>query len=309
MYGDCKGLERILILSNPLQSYQYDVLSIKYRDGTDRDWDGGAVDCGLDGQPGLDLVANEPKAEVSPLVPWRCRCHDPHGLACREQCGAGDIDTTLTLEVPQLARHSAAAVNAGDQLLTEKMIRIFAERGQAALQQEKEKEAAKLFKEALRLDPDSQKVFLALLELKLKRHRVNDIVDLSKTESGKLEIESIHMDLGATVEEVATLLGEQAHSKGLEFNCFIASTAPIAVLGDPTRFRQVLTNLINNAIKFTEEGEVTARVGEGLTARARGESWMVNAVLRTTRCRRAYHGLARWPAAHGPHAHGGARGR
>jgi signal transduction histidine kinase/DNA-binding response OmpR family regulator len=85
---------------------------------------------------------------------------------------------------------------------------------------------------------------------------INDILDLSKIEAGKLDLEEIDFDLTQTVEDVAVLLGEKAHGKGLELTCLIESNVKTAVRGDSVRVRQVLMNLVGNAIKFTEKGEV-----------------------------------------------------
>lgn len=85
---------------------------------------------------------------------------------------------------------------------------------------------------------------------------INDILDFSKIEAGKLQLESLPFDLRQLIEEVAALLAPQAHAKELEFNCFTSPDLPALVLGDPTRLRQILTNLVGNAVKFTERGEV-----------------------------------------------------
>ncbi|MFB3827493.1 MAG: response regulator [Bryobacteraceae bacterium] len=85
---------------------------------------------------------------------------------------------------------------------------------------------------------------------------VNDILDLSKIEAGKLELENIAFDLWATVEEVAALVAFRAYAKNLELACYIHPDVPRLVRGDPARLRQVLTNLAGNAVKFTERGEV-----------------------------------------------------
>ncbi len=85
---------------------------------------------------------------------------------------------------------------------------------------------------------------------------VNDILDLSKIEAGKLTIDLVAMNLREVVEEVATLLGVRAAEKGLSFAARVAPGIPERVLGDPGRFRQVLTNLAGNAVKFTERGQV-----------------------------------------------------
>jgi len=89
---------------------------------------------------------------------------------------------------------------------------------------------------------------------------INDILDFSKADAGKLVLESIEFDLRTTIEDAVELLAVQAHNKGLEFICHVeGDTSPI-VRGDPTRLRQILTNLIGNAIKFTSEGEVVLKV-------------------------------------------------
>ena len=88
---------------------------------------------------------------------------------------------------------------------------------------------------------------------------LNDILDFSKIEAGKLTLEAIEFDLRREVEEVAALLAGRAFEKGLELISFVEPETPTAVRGDPFRLRQVLTNLLGNAIKFTEEGEVVLR--------------------------------------------------
>ena len=89
---------------------------------------------------------------------------------------------------------------------------------------------------------------------------INDILDFSKLEAGKIEFELIEFNLPDLVEEVCSLLSSRAHSKGLELNCFLPANLPLRWQGDPTRIRQVLTNLIGNAVKFTEKGEVSVKV-------------------------------------------------
>ncbi len=89
---------------------------------------------------------------------------------------------------------------------------------------------------------------------------INDLLDYSKIEAGKLELERIEMDLGAHVEEVATTLAVQAAAKSLELVVDVAADLPERVLGDPGRIRQALSNLVSNAIKFTAQGEVVISV-------------------------------------------------
>jgi signal transduction histidine kinase/CheY-like chemotaxis protein/HPt (histidine-containing phosphotransfer) domain-containing protein len=89
---------------------------------------------------------------------------------------------------------------------------------------------------------------------------INDILDFSKSEAGKLVLERIDCDLREVVEDVTELLAERAHRQGLELLCRVGSDVPEEVRTDPGRLRQVLTNLLANAIKFTERGEVVLEV-------------------------------------------------
>jgi signal transduction histidine kinase/DNA-binding response OmpR family regulator len=89
---------------------------------------------------------------------------------------------------------------------------------------------------------------------------INDILDFSKIEAGKLEFERIDFDLRVCVEEVGALLAGRAAAKGIELAISIAPDVPTAICGDPGRLRQVLMNLMANAIKFTDHGEVVIRV-------------------------------------------------
>jgi len=90
---------------------------------------------------------------------------------------------------------------------------------------------------------------------------INDILDFSKIEAGKLMIEKVSFNLGRMVGETLKSLAIRAQAKGLELVCDMDPDVPTAVVGDPGRLRQILMNLIGNAIKFTEHGEVVLHIG------------------------------------------------
>ena len=89
---------------------------------------------------------------------------------------------------------------------------------------------------------------------------INDILDLSKIDAGKLVLENIDFNVRETLEEVLTINAPEAHKKSLELVSLIYSDVPPFLTGDPLRIKQVLTNLISNAIKFTPQGNITIRV-------------------------------------------------
>ena len=105
-------------------------------------------------------------------------------------------------------------------------------------------------RQQLNIAHDSGKVLVELL---------NDILDLSKFEAGQLELERIPLDLGALVEDTGSLLSQNA-SPGVELTCLIDPGLPAMVQGDPTRIRQIVSNLLSNALKFTRFGRVDIRV-------------------------------------------------
>ena len=89
---------------------------------------------------------------------------------------------------------------------------------------------------------------------------INDLMDFSKIDSGKLELDFVPFDLRDSLSETMKKFAPRAHGKGLEFVCEVRPEVPALVLGDPTRLRQILANLIDNAIKFTQSGEVAVTV-------------------------------------------------
>jgi len=89
---------------------------------------------------------------------------------------------------------------------------------------------------------------------------INDVLDFSKLEAGKLVLESIPFPLRATLDETLVLLAPSAHEKGLEITVCLEKQVPDNVIGDPLRLQQILINLIGNAIKFTERGHIDLRV-------------------------------------------------
>ncbi|MFK7856450.1 MAG: response regulator [Granulosicoccus sp.] len=113
------------------------------------------------------------------------------------------------------------------------------------------------------LDPEQkEQVKIATTSGRSLLTLINDILDFSKVEAGKLEFESIDFNLEEVVEGCAISLSEQANSKNLELFCHIQGNIYQNVKGDPTRLRQVLTNLMGNAVKFTSHGEVKVSVNE-----------------------------------------------
>ncbi len=89
---------------------------------------------------------------------------------------------------------------------------------------------------------------------------LNDILDFSRIETGKLQIDAVEFELRSLIEDTIALLNERAQDKGIELACEIPGDMPTLLRGDPGRLRQVLNNLVGNAIKFTEQGEVLVRV-------------------------------------------------
>jgi len=111
------------------------------------------------------------------------------------------------------------------------------------------------------LDPEqAEQVKIATSSGRSLLTLINDILDFSKVEAGKLDFEQIEFSLEEVVEGCTVSLSEQANSKNLELFCHISGDIRHVVTGDPTRLRQVLTNLLGNAVKFTSKGEVAVTV-------------------------------------------------
>jgi len=89
---------------------------------------------------------------------------------------------------------------------------------------------------------------------------INDILDFSKIEAGKLILDHVPFQLRDTIEEVMVMLAPAAHTKNLDLAALVYNDVPDAIMGDPLRVKQIITNLVNNAIKFTQTGEVVLRV-------------------------------------------------
>ncbi len=89
---------------------------------------------------------------------------------------------------------------------------------------------------------------------------INDILDFSKIDAGQMDLDLIDFNLRGTLDEALKPLGLRARQKNLGFTCEIGSDVPDALIGDPGRLRQVVINLVGNAVKFTEQGEITIQV-------------------------------------------------
>ena len=116
---------------------------------------------------------------------------------------------------------------------------------------------------------------------------INDILDFSKIEAGKLEFECAPFALRELLAQTSKALALRTDQKGLELFCVTQGNVPDRVIGDSTRLRQVLTNLLVNAIKFTMEGEIVVSVRSGASRRTRGLSSLRRQRYRNWHTRRA----------------------
>ncbi len=108
---------------------------------------------------------------------------------------------------------------------------------------------------------------------------LNDILDFSKIEARKLELDTVDFDLSRVLEDTMRLLAPRAHQKGLELAYSVSASVPTALAGDPARLRQIVVNLVSNAVKFTEAGEVVVHVA---CERDRGSHVDLHFVVRDT---------------------------
>lgn len=111
---------------------------------------------------------------------------------------------------------------------------------------------------------------------------INDILDFSKVEAGALELEEMVIDLAETVEFAADLIASKGAEKGIELACRIDPDVPHGVIGDPTRLKQILLNLLNNAVKFTEKGEVVLTISNATPNAAAPETALLSFSVRDT---------------------------
>ncbi|KAL2347813.1 hypothetical protein Fmac_001813 [Flemingia macrophylla] len=89
---------------------------------------------------------------------------------------------------------------------------------------------------------------------------INEVLDRAKIEAGKLELEAVPFDLRSILDDVLSLFSEKSRHKGLELAVFVSDKVPDIVMGDPGRFRQIITNLVGNSVKFTEQGHIFVKV-------------------------------------------------
>jgi len=99
---------------------------------------------------------------------------------------------------------------------------------------------------------------------------INDILDFSKIEAGKLDLQIEHFDLPSLIDSLIIGMTPQSHAKGLKLSCFVEPTVPTLLVGDPGRLRQVLINLVGNALKFTDQGEVAINISRVDEEKTRG---------------------------------------
>jgi PAS domain S-box-containing protein len=130
------------------------------------------------------------------------------------------------------------------------------------------------------LDSDQQEIFENVYtEANSLLGLINDILDFSKIEARKLQMEEVPFDLGLLMEELGKKKSLKARQKGLEFTMGVAPDVPSLVVGDPGRLRQIITNLVGNALKFTPKGEISLR---GEVAKDLGETVKIRFVVKDT---------------------------
>ncbi|WP_206668556.1 response regulator [Pseudomonas saliphila] len=121
-------------------------------------------------------------------------------------------------------------------------------------------------------DEQRQQLSIAYDSGKILVELLNDILDLSKFEAGKLQLEEIPFDLGALLEDTTSLLSQNAYKRDIELSCRIDPALPAMLLGDPMRVRQIISNLLSNALKFTEQGQVSVYLA--VAPNRGGQQWV-----------------------------------
>ena len=111
---------------------------------------------------------------------------------------------------------------------------------------------------------------------------INDVLDFSKIEFGKLDLETVPFDLISCIEEIFDLFAAHAYQKGLELIYSTTPQTPTMLIGDSSRLRQILTNLVGNAVKFTEQGQVTITVDSEVVSQNGGTYYLLHFAVQDT---------------------------
>jgi PAS domain S-box-containing protein len=277
--------------SRQILETSFDAFAEMDADGSISDWNKQAEI--MFGWPSAEMLG---RSLVDTVVPEAARNDYRTELFEMLECMAGDT-ATKRFEIPTITREgrempaeiTVSAVRRGQSLHFAAFIRDLSERKRFERDLREAKEAAEGSNQAkstflatmsheirtpmngilgmteLVLETEltaEQREFVGLVQLSAESllSIINDILDFSKIEAGKLELEIIPFDLRESVGETMKALSFRAHQKGIELIYDIDPGAPQTLLGDPGRIRQVLINLVGNAIKFTERGEITVEV-------------------------------------------------
>ncbi len=216
-----------------------------------------AVETGLRSGFGFPIVVDEKIMGVLEFFSLETAQPDAEFLAMMEHIGAQLARVIIRQRAEEDLRRAKAAAESANRAKSEFLTTMSHEMrtpmnailgmadllSEGALQEE-QRHYVRIF----------QKAGASLLDL------INDILDLSKVESGHCELESIAFDLGALLEKIIEMMVSRARDRGLQLTLEVLPGVPLGLVGDPNRLRQILVNLIGNALKFTERGSVTLRV-------------------------------------------------